>query len=127
MSETSTVVNAAFSVCRPVGCESSRETGNSDSRPRNPAASDHAGVWAVADAALSRILDSAGFVDISAPFTESFRQGLPESPAVGNNDLAAGTLGEILSSVKDELADQAPQALTAQTRVPPETAVRLLT
>ncbi len=86
------------------------------------------GALAATDRALKHILESAGFVDISAPFGQGFTAYLDGDPGPQNGgDLKASAVGELLAFVRDRIKTEASRSEQTQARVRPEAAVKLLT
>jgi len=102
---------------------------SSEARPvrQNVADPGGNGALATADQALGRLLGNSGFVDISAPFYESFTAGLRYQP-VGpdDEDGKPGTLQQLVAAIDRLIAADPDESANAQARVPPRRAVRLL-
>lgn len=108
-------------------------TGDSLSSSKSPApmvrrvGSAEAGALAAADEALNQVLDGAGFVDITAPFAESFAACIDYHPAETQvSETTPGALEQLMASLTSGLAAEPDRSVQTQARVPPEDAVRLL-
>jgi hypothetical protein len=127
MNGASTAMGVAGPLYPPVGHNRSHPSPEADHAQQEPVASED-GALASAKRALSQSLRGSGFLDISAPFDQSFAGLLHYQPVeVGTGDSPPEIVQALLSLVKHRLAAHAAQAVAAQARVGPKTAVELLT
>jgi hypothetical protein len=85
------------------------------------------GALAAADKALTRILAGSGFVDITAPFAESFTTNLRYRPVEAElDDLKPGALAELMALVRSQGVADPDRTLQAQAQVAPQAAAKLL-
>jgi hypothetical protein len=127
MNGASTTTGVAESLCRPVVHNRSRLSFDADPAERKPVNPGQDGALACAEKALSEALGSSGFLDVTAPFDESFMMRLNYHPIEGQiEDPRPGVLEELLSLLKSEIAADPKQTRDVQARVPAEAAVRLL-
>jgi hypothetical protein len=123
----STTTGVAKTFCPPVGHHSSHLSSDADPAQGESIDSGEGGALASARKAVSRALQSSGFLDIAAPFDVSLAAHLQYHPAETEaGDLSPGVLNELMSLLKTSIAANPEQGLEMQTRVRPERAVRLL-
>jgi len=124
----STAIGAAGSVYPPVTHKSPHLSDGASHSRQMQADSDKSGALASAERVVSQALGSAGFVDLSVSFNDSFLRGLQYSPVeTGMEDLKPGVLQDLVSWAATRIAMSAADAMEAQAWVSPEVAVKLLT
>jgi hypothetical protein len=121
-----TAIGAAGSVYPPGGNSHSHLSSDSHHTRPKPVESD-GGALSSARNALSRSLGSAGFVDVTMPFEDSFASALRyRPPEMEIGDLKPGVLMDLMSWGPKKLTAHPRRALAAQANVSPEAAIRLL-
>jgi hypothetical protein len=128
MNGAENINTVARTVCAPSTRNDFIASSDAPAPARRPVDSGGDGALATADRVLNQVLGSAGFVDISAPFAESFGACLEYQPtsAEPQSDLP-GALEQLMAFMTSRLAADPDRSVQTQARVPPEAAARLLT
>jgi hypothetical protein len=86
------------------------------------------GALVSARTAVSDVLASSGFVDLTGPHQQNFEVYLAHGSVEPEiEDLKPGLLSDLEAWVRSKLLGDAQQALQIQAHVPPEGAIKLLT
>jgi hypothetical protein len=88
----------------------------------------HQGALAAARTAVSDVLASSGFVDLTGPHQQNFEVYLTHGPVEAKiEDLKPGLLSDLEAWVRSQILGDAQQALQIQANVPSQGALKLLT